>query len=64
MTQTYGPADCSLGERAWRINGILCTIWLGPMRLKVYHEGGKATRNFELTDPVDADRARRHLISL
>ena len=64
MTDTFGPADCAFGERSWRINGVLCTIWLGPMRLKVYHDVGKATRNFELTDPVDAQRAMAHVINL
>lgn len=64
MTEAYGPADCMLGERSWRIGGILCTIWLGPMRLKVYHDGGKACRHFELTDPADADRAMNHVRNL
>lgn len=64
ITETYGPANCMMGERSWRIAGILCTIWLGPMRLKVYHNGGKSCRHFELTDPVDAFRAMQHVRNL
>lgn len=61
MTKRFGPADCMMGERSWRINGVLCTIWLGPLRLKVYHDGGKATKCFELTEGADAARAREHV---
>ncbi len=64
MTEKYGPADCMLGQRSWRIHGVLCTIWLDPMRLKVYHAGGRATKDFELTDPIDAAAAQRHLAKL
>lgn len=64
MTKRFGPADCMLGERSWRINGVLCTIWLGPLRLKVYHDGGKATKCFELTEAADAARAKEHVLNL
>jgi hypothetical protein len=53
-----------MGERSWRINGVLCTIWLGPLRLKAYHDGGKATKCFELTDADDAARAKEHVLHL
>ena len=64
MTKRFGPADCMMGERSWRINGVLCTIWLGPLRLKVYHDGGKATKCFELTEATDAARAKKHVLNL
>ena len=64
MTERFGSADCTMGERSWRINGVLCTIWLGPLRLKVYHDGGKATKCFELTDAGDAARAKEHVLHL
>lgn len=64
MTKRFGAADCMMGERSWRINGVLCTIWLGPLRLKVYHDGGKATKCFELTDADDAARAKEHVLRL
>ena len=64
MTKRFGPADCAMGERSWRINGVLCTIWLGPLRLKVYHDGGKATKCFELTDATDAKHAKAHILTL
>jgi len=61
MIQRHGPARSEFGEWSWRINGILCTVWTGPMRLKVYHCGGTQTAHYELTDPLGVERAKQEI---
>ncbi len=61
MVRRHGEAQYGCGAWSWRINGILCSVWIEPMRLKVYHCGGAQTAHYELTNPTDASRAMREI---
>lgn len=48
----------------WRVNGVLCTVWIDPMRLMIYEDVGKNTTSYELTERWDNHCAREHVLNL
>lgn len=63
MRRRHGPADCAGGERSWRVNGVLCTVWMSHMRLKVYWiypkpPGSLKTAPFSYWDLTDKEQAK------
>jgi len=64
MVRRHGDPVYSCGAWEWRVNGILCSLWIGPVRLKVYCAGGKQTTCFELPQKTDNKRARQEIEKL
>jgi hypothetical protein len=64
MVQRHGEAQHGCGAWSWRINGILCSVWIEPMRLKIYYEGGKKTVHHELTQFSGAQQAMNEVQTL
>ena len=65
MVKRFGQPEHGLGcTWSWKVNGILCTVWIEPMRLKIYEDGGKNTISYELTEKWDNGCAREHVLNL
>jgi len=65
MVKRFGVPEHGLGcSWNWRVNGVLCTVWTDPMRLKIYEDSERNTTSYELTKKWDNGCARDHVLNL
>ena len=62
MIKRHGDFEYGCGARSWRVNGVLCSLWIEANRLKIYQYDDKGkcyAASYELGDKADNKRARR-----